>query len=139
MNSPNGDVIAFNLKVRTPSGWIPGVDVISKLTEIANYDLEKKPEASEMKIPPPKVNFHAFHKSIGHPNNSMSRTTAKAHGINLEGPGDEPCASCLLSKAQKKPISKQETFLKPNYLQNGFFSLFPVQKIRVCAEISFGF
>ena len=112
MNYPNGDVIAFDRKVRTPSGWIPGVDVISKPTEIAHYGLETKPEASEMKISPPKVNFHEFHESIGHPNNAITRNTAKAHGIDLEGPGDKLCASCVLSKAQKKPISKQETLPK---------------------------
>ena len=75
MNYPNGDVIAFDCKARTPSGLIPRVDVISKPTEIAHYGLEKKPEASDTKIPLPRINFHKFHESIGHPNNSITRNT----------------------------------------------------------------
>ena len=114
------------------------MDVISKPTEIAHYGLELKSKASDMKISPPKVNFHKFHESIGHPNNAITRNTAKAHGIDLEGPGDEPCASCVILKAQKSLFPNKRLYLKPNYLQNGFFSIFPVQNMQVWAEINFG-
>ena len=50
MNYPNGDVIAFDRKVRTPSGWIPGVDLISKPTEIANYGFESKLKLAKQKF-----------------------------------------------------------------------------------------
>ena len=88
------------------------MDVILNLKKNANLGLKSKPKASEKKIPCPKVDFLEFHNSLGHPNFAITRETAKAHGINLEGPADAPCAPCAISKAQKKPISKKETIPK---------------------------
>ena len=50
MTYPNGDIIAFDRKVRTPSGWIPGVDVISNLRKLHIMALKRNLKLAKQKF-----------------------------------------------------------------------------------------
>ena len=129
---PNGDAIAFDRKVRIDSGWNPGTEVISNLDKIANLSLESKPKPSKKEMSPPKVDFLEFHEAIGHPNFAITRVTANAHGIDLKGHDDAPCASCAILKAQKKPVSKKEACPKVTLPAERLFLDFFWYKIQEC-------
>ncbi len=51
-----------------------------------------------------------YHEELGHHNFALTRVTAKAQNIKLEGPS-KPCSACALSKAKQKCISKSD--IKP--------------------------
>ncbi len=50
-----------------------------------------------------KILIKEYHEEIGHPNFSLTRATAKAQNIKLEGPL-KPCSACGISKAKKAHI-----------------------------------
>ncbi len=51
------------------------------------------------------MSINEYHEKLGHPNFALTRATAKAQNIKLEGP-PQPCSVRALSKAKQKRISK---------------------------------
>ena len=111
LSYPNGDKIAFDRRTKTRDGWIAGIDVISNHDEIANLarQTDTKSAAKEgkgdkkRKAKPQDV--MKYHQSLGHPGEALTRSTAAARGIPLQGSW-EPCEDCLVGKAHAKRISK---------------------------------
>ena len=52
------------------------------------------------------VSVNEYHKQLGHPNITVTRSTAKTRNVTLKGT-PEICKDCLISKAKKKSVPKR--------------------------------
>ena len=81
----------------------------------------------KIKSPKPKnvrfdmVNEETLHNQLGHPSNKLTIATAKSLNFKLKKKKTK-CLSCMIAKAKKKSISKENKIDRP-YPVNGFTSI----------------
>jgi hypothetical protein len=82
----NYQLIKFDKTYKTEGGVTLGVDMIPR-GESAHTVMEKNKT----------LNISKVHKTLGHPNETILRKTAKYYGVNLSGKL-QPCVDCALAK-----------------------------------------
>src|SRR5210317_1868871 len=84
---PNGDRIVLDRHIKTKNGWVPGVDVISNIDEIANMANSRKTSTRNSKKSgqSKKIDINEFHRQLGHPSFDSTQATEKAQNITLTG------------------------------------------------------
>ena len=84
--------VTFDRRIKTKDGWVSGVDVMP---------IPGKQAKEEKKIVAAKVtlDINEYHRQMGHPNQQITRTTAKTFGIKLTGKFQK-CEDCAVAKAR---------------------------------------
>ena len=93
LSYPDESKIVFDRRIKTRDGWLGGVNVVPVFNDFANVTSRRS------------VNVNEYHKELGHPNEAITRATAKQFDIKLTGTF-KPCENCALAKAKQKKISK---------------------------------
>ena len=100
---PDGDTVTFDRRIKTKDDWVSGVDV---------KPITGEPAKKEQAFVAAQVtcDINEYHRQLGHPNERITRTTAKAFGIKLTGKFQK-YEDCAIAKARQKNIknSKQES------------------------------
>ena len=74
----DGDTVTFDRRIKTRDGWVSGVDIVPILDGQAKE--EKAFVAAKV-----TCDINEYHRQLGHPNEQVTRSTAKAFGIKLTG------------------------------------------------------
>ena len=95
---PDGDTVTFDRRIKTKDGWVSGVDI---------KPIIDKPAKQEQALVASQVtrDINEYHRQLGHPNERITRTTAKAFGIKLTGKFQK-CEDCAIAKARQKNVKK---------------------------------
>ena len=100
--------LAFDLKVKTKNGYVPGVQItpINKLDEAGN------------RITPTTIPYSKAHNLLGHMSEQSTRLTAKHLGLTITRGTSQTCVDCCISKARQKNLNKHtsESVLEPGDL-----------------------
>ena len=94
---PDGSRIVCDRRLKTKDGWVSGFKMVP-IIEQSNIALLAINRT---------VGINEYHKQLGHPNISVTRSTAKARNIRLTGT-PETCVTCLKAKAKKKSVPKNK-------------------------------
>ena len=92
------DTITFDRRIKTKDGWVSRVDIIP---------IPSQDSTEEQALVAPQVtkDINLYHRQLGHPNEQITRATAKAFGIKLTGKFQK-CEDCAIAKARQKNVKK---------------------------------
>ena len=62
------------------------------------------------------VSVKGYHKELGHPNITVTRSTAKAQNMILNGT-PEICKDCLIAKAKNKSVKSESAIILRNRIK----------------------
>ena len=96
--SLDGDTVTFDRHIKTRDGWVSGVDIVP----IPGKQAKEEKAFVVAKI---TSDVNEYHRQLGHPNEQVTRTTAKAFGIKLTGKFQK-YEDCAIAKAHKKNVKK---------------------------------
>ena len=95
---PDGDTVTFDRRIKTKDGWVSGVDIIP-------IPSQETTEEQALVAPQVTKDMNLYHRQLGHPNEQITRATAKAFGIKLTGKFQK-CEDCAVAKARQKNVKK---------------------------------
>ena len=93
----DGRTVKFDRVFPAGTGKLYGVEVLPETFE---------KETANITAPKKKIAIETMHAMFGHPDEAVSRQTAKALGIELRKGSMKKCKYCAIGKAKRKNLSK---------------------------------
>ena len=91
---PDRDTVMFDRRIKTRDDWVSEVDIMP----IPGKQAKKEKAFVVAKV---THDINEYHRQLGHPNEQITRSTAKAFGVKLTGKFQK-CEDCAIAKARQK-------------------------------------